>query len=253
METEQDKFARQMEELKGYAPDIGPGEQGSTEWLYERVGKATGSEFENIMAERKDKKEAAPRYNYRMELVIERITGQPSDRYVSKYMEWGTLQEPAARMVYEARTGNIVMQPGFRNHHEIPMCGGSVDGTVGDDGIIEIKCPTTFNHIETILHGMPEEHIPQVQGYLWITGRAWADFISYDPRLPENLCMHIQRIPRDEKYIADLSAKVIVFLAEVDALHQALIKIGAAQVRAVASPTEPDSHLSAAPSISNQI
>ena len=195
-----------------------PGAQGSPEWLYQRVGHCTGSEFSNVMAKRKDGKEAAPRYNYRMELLVERLTGQPSERYVSKYMEWGTEHEAAARMSYESKTGAMVLQPGFKHHPRIAMCGGSVDGLVDDDGIIEIKCPTTFTHLETWLGG-EFEHQAQTQGYLWITGRKWCDFISYDPRLPEKLQLFIERHERDEEYIAKLEVEIVLFLSEVAALQ----------------------------------
>ena len=218
--------ADQLDQLAGYA-DKEPGEQGSAEWLYERVGHCTGSEFENVMAFLKNGKEAAPRYKYRMELISERLTGQPAERYVSKYMEWGTEHEPAARMAYEAHTGAMVTQPGFIHHPTIPLCGGSVDGLVDDDGIIEIKCPETCTHLETLLHSMDDEHKPQTQGYLWITGRKWCDFVSYDPRLPHGLDLYIQRVLRDDVYIAELAGNVMQFLAEVDAQHKALLAIAA--------------------------
>lgn len=194
-----------------------PGEQGSGEWLSARVGNCTGSKFAAVMAKRKDKKEAADRYKYRMQLVVERITGKSTDNYVSEYMLWGTETEPAARMAYVAATGALVDEVGYMRHPTIDRCGGSVDGLVGDDGIIEIKCPTTFNHLETVLADvMPEEHIAQVQGYLWITGRKWADFISYDPRLPDGLNLFVKRIKRDDDYIAELAGEVLQFLSEVD-------------------------------------
>lgn len=181
------------------------------------------------MAVRKDKKEAAPRFNYRIELICERLTGQPSTRFVSKYMEWGTEHEPAARMAYEARSGAMVLVPGFTKHPAIPYCGGSVDGLVDDDGIIEIKAPDTTTHIETLLAGdMPEDHKPQVQGYLWITGRQYCDFISYDPRLPAGLDLFVKRVARDDYYIAELAGNVTQFLAECDELHQLLLKLKAA-------------------------
>lgn len=223
----QDKLAYedQLAELMDYVPPPEPGEQQSVEWLMQRVGKATGSEFSNIMAVRNDKKEAAPRYNYRMELVCERLTGRPSERYVSKYMEWGTQQEAPARMAYEARTGAIVMQPGFTDHPTIAMCGGSVDGLVNDDGIIEIKALAMHNHIQTLLYGMADEHRPQTQGYLWITGRQWCDFISFDPRFPAGLQLYIQRVQRDDVYIALLSSAVILFLQEVAEMHGKLLEI----------------------------
>ncbi len=206
-----------------------PGAQGSPEWLYERVGLCTGSEFSSVLAKRKDGKEAAPRANYRMELVCERLTGQPAERYVSKYMEWGTEWEDAARMAYEARTGSMVETAGFRHHPTIPMCGGSVDGLLGDDGIIEIKCPATHTHIETMLNGMDADHLPQTLGYLWITGRQYCDFISYDPRLEDaGLALYVQRVQRDDKFIAALEAEIIQFLKEVDAMTTRLQSIAKA-------------------------
>ena len=213
-----------LDASKRFGADKEPGAQLTVEWLYQRVGKCTGSQFSEVMAKRKDKKEAAPRYNYKMELVVERLTQIPAERWVSKYMIWGTEQEAAARQAYEAATGAFVTQPGFKDHPTIPMCGGSVDGLVDDDGIIEIKAPTTFNHIETILGGMPEEHEAQTQGYLWITGRKWADFISYDPRLPEHLQLFIERRERNDEYIAQLEAEIILFQGEVDAIYNKLAK-----------------------------
>lgn len=219
-------YEEQLAAMQGHGDKPMPGEQGSPKWLMERVGKATGSEFSSIMATRKDKKEAAPRYNYRIELVCERLTGLPSTRFVSKYMLWGAEHEPAARMAYEARTGAMVMQPGFMHHTTIPMCGGSVDGLVDDDGIIEIKAPDTTTHIETLLAGeMPEDHNPQTQGYLWITGRKYCDFVSYDPRLPDGLKLYVQRIKRDDDYIAELAANVMNFLEEVSVMHAKLLAI----------------------------
>src|SRR3990167_5524776 len=106
--------------------------QGTPAWLAERLGCCTGSRFKDVMATRKDKKEAAPRYNYKMELVVERLAGSAVEHFVNAFMEWGTEHEPAARMAYEARTGAMVMQPGFRHHPTVKMCGGSVDGLVGD-------------------------------------------------------------------------------------------------------------------------
>ncbi len=215
-----------LAQVTGYADRVNPGEQGSIEWLMQRVGFCTASEFKSVMAVRKDKKEAAARYDYRIELVCERLTGEPSTRFVSQYMKWGTEHEPAARMAYEAHTGAMVLVPGFTKHPTIPWCGGSVDGLVDDDGIIEIKAPDTTTHIETLLAGdMPEDHRPQVQGYLWITGRQWADFISYDPRLPAGLDLFVKRIKRDDDYIAELAANVMRFLAEAHELHQRLLAL----------------------------
>jgi len=250
LDAELAAFEQQSKALLAKESSAPTAEQGSAAWLQERVGHCTGSEFANVMATRKDKKEAAPRYNYRMELVVERLTGEPSERYVSKYMEWGTEHEPAARMAYEARTGAMVMQPGFRHHPTVKMCGGSVDGLVGDDGIMEIKCPSTFTHIETLLHGVDAEHIPQVQGYLWITNRQWCDFVSFDPRVPAGLQLYVQRITRDNDYVAELAGNVLQFLSEVDELHQKLLTIAGPQVP---KPSDPDAPADSAFDLAGQI
>jgi len=195
-----------------------PGEQGSVEWLYTRVGKVTASRFADVMNFRKDGKESAKRYDYRMELVVERLTGQPSEHYVSEYMEWGSEQEKAARMAYEAHTGNLVVVPGFIDHPAIPMCGGSPDGFVDDDGMIELKAPTSATHIETVLFE-EYDHRPQMQGNLACNPkRKWCDFVSYDPRLPKHLRLYVQRFTRDGGYIAKLESGIVLFQSELDTL-----------------------------------
>jgi putative phage-type endonuclease len=188
-------------------------QQGTQEWFQARCGLATASRFRDILATIKSG-EAASRRNYRAQLVCERLTGTMQDAYQNEAMRWGTDNEPFARIAYEA-SGNIVQEVGFIKHPTL-MAGASPDGLVGDDGAVEIKCPNTATHIETLLHGMPADHIPQVQGQMWITGRAWVDFISYDPRLPEKMQLHVQRIERDEEYIKTLEKEVAKFLAEID-------------------------------------
>lgn len=207
----------QLAEIKAHVAALDAAPQHSQEWFYARVGRATCSRFEDCINFRKDKKESAKRHDYRMELVIERLTGQPSEHYVSDYMLWGSEQEAAARMAYEAHSGNLVLVPGFIDHPTLPMCGGSPDGLVDDDGLIEVKAPTSATHIETLLTEECE-HLPQIQGNLWVTGRKWCDFISYDPRLPAHLQLYVRRIERDEKYIAELAAGVTKFLREVDGM-----------------------------------
>lgn len=201
---------------------LNPGEQGSVEWLFERVGKGTASRFKDATLFLKNGGESAKRYDYRMELIVERLTGTPSEHYVSEYMRWGSDQEKAARMAYERKTGNLVLVPGFINHPTVPMCGGSPDGLVDDDGIIEVKAPTSSTHIETLLTEECE-HLPQIQGNLWVTGRQWADFISFDPRLPVGLQLFVQRIHRNEEYIAKLAAGVRQFLGETAAMLEKLL------------------------------
>jgi len=200
-----------------------PGEQGSVEWLMSRVGFCTASRFKDVMDFTKAGKPGAKRTAYMWELVTERLTGKPCQHFESTAMMHGTENEPLARMEYEARTGNMVNEVGFIHHPEIAMCGGSPDGLVDDDGGTEFKCPfNSTNHLNCFLSGMPEDHIPQVQGLMMITGRQWWDFGSFDPRINGRLGMYIQRIPRDEEYIAKLQAGITTFLAEVDAIHAKL-------------------------------
>jgi hypothetical protein len=199
-------------------------EQGSAAWLYERCGFVTASRFCDVVKKLKSGKPSKERENYMMELVVERITGQPGDHWTSAAMMWGTEHEARSRMAYEAHTGYIVEKVGFLKHPKIPMVGASPDGLVDDDGGFEAKCPfNSANHLYTVLEGMPDEHMAQCQGGMWVTGRQWWDFQSFDPRLPDALQRYTQRIERDDKYIAMLEAEVIAFNEEVNAVVKRLI------------------------------
>lgn len=200
------------------------GEQRGVDWLMARVGHATGSRFAAIMDRLKSGKPSAERQKYLWELVIERLTGKPTERYVTAAMQHGIDTEPLARMAYESQTGRMVTETGFVHHKTILFVGGSVDGLIDADGLIEIKCPTSATHLQTMLTEECE-HMAQIQGYLWITDREWCDFISFDPRLPVKLSLYIKRIERDPLYIAQLKDAVTQFLAEVAAQHQALLAL----------------------------
>ena len=193
--------------------------QGSAQWLFDRVGYCTGSRFGDVIKKLKSGKPSKERENYAMELVIERITGQPSDHWTSSAIQWGTDQEQRSRMEYEAATGAMVEQVGFIKHPTLKFVGCSPDGLIDDDGGYESKSPfNSVNQIYTLLKGMPEEHMAQCQGGMWITGRKWWDFQSFDPRLPAPLNRHCQRVVRDDKYIEQLEQEIISFNAEVAAL-----------------------------------
>lgn len=203
--------------------DADPGEQGSAEWLTSRIGHCTGSRFDDVIKKTQAGKPSASRVTYMLETVTERILNRPSDYWFSNAMQYGLDNEPLARMAYESQTGVMLAVPGFIHHKTIKWCGVSADGLVGDDGTIEIKCPyNPRNSIETRLHGMPSEHMAQVQGGLWVLNRQWSDFISYDPRMPDGLQLYVQRIERDDEYIAKLAAAVVQFLCEVDEMVQRL-------------------------------
>lgn len=199
--------------------------QRDDDWYAARCGKATASRFRDVMARLKNGSPAADRQKYLTELVVERLTGQPATGYENAAMRWGTEQEAAARAAYEQRTGEVVDETGFVAH-DVLMAGCSPDGLIDWEGLIEIKCPfNSATHIETLLNGMPAEHMPQIQGQMWITGREWCDFVSFDPRMPAELQLHVQRINRDPAFIADLERQVTEFLAEVGAQVEALRRL----------------------------
>lgn len=207
--------------------------QGTAEWLQERCGLATASRFKDVLATVRSG-EAAGRRNYRAQLVVERLTGQPQETYQNAAMAWGTEHEPYARIAYEAHTGLIVQEVGFIKHPTL-MAGCSPDGLVEDNGLVEIKAPyQSAVHIDALLGGIvPPEHIPQIMGQLWLTGREYCDFVSYDSRLPERLQLFVYRVHRDEKYIFNLEGEVIKFLKEVDAKHKQLMALAEKQMLAV--------------------
>lgn len=192
-------------------------EQGSAEWKDARCGKLTASRFGDVITTTK-KGESAARRHYREEIVCEILTGQPApEPYVSREMQWGKDQEPFARAAYELKYGIFVETCGFVVHPENSRFGCSPDGFVGEDGLIQIKCPNTTTHLAWMLEGqVPLEHAPQMLAELACTGRNWCDFVSYDPRLPEHLQLFIRRMHRNQEHIAQAEEIVSVFLAEVD-------------------------------------
>jgi putative phage-type endonuclease len=199
--------------------------QRDADWYAARIGKATASRFKDAIAALKSGAPAQAQRDYATELVVERLTQQPAQRYATAAMQWGTEQEPAARAAYERHTGTSVEETGFVAHDTL-LAGCSPDGLVDWDGLIEIKCPyNSAVHIETLLNGMPADHAAQVQGQMWITGRQWCDFVSYDPRMPAELQLHVQRIQRDPGFIADLEAKVTSFLQQVGTQVEALRRL----------------------------
>lgn len=190
-------------------------EQGSKEWKAERAGKATASRIADIIAKTKSGPSAS-RANYLAQLVAERLTGEPSEGFTSAAMAHGTATEPEARNAYAFATDADVVQVGFIPHPSIEWCGASPDGLVGDDGLVEIKCPNTATHIETLRgDGIDRKYVLQMQWQMACTGRKWCDFVSYDPRLPASMSLHIRRVERDDILIADVQREVSAFLKEV--------------------------------------
>jgi len=189
-------------------------EQRTEEWFAARLGKVTASRVADVLAKIKTG-ESASRKNYKMELVVQRLTGKAGESFTNAAMEWGTEQEPFARMAYEAHTGTFVKEEGFVDHPTIEGFGCSPDGIVGE-GLIEIKAPNTANHIETVLENKaPSKYIPQMQCQMACTGAKFCDFVSFDPRVPEDLQLFVVRVERDQEYIDSMEVEVKQFLSEV--------------------------------------
>jgi putative phage-type endonuclease len=194
-------------------------EQGSDEWKAARLGHVSASNIAAVMSKLKDGSESATRRAYKIRLVAERLTGMAQETYKNAAMEWGNEQEPFARIAYEATEGLLVDKTGFWKHPDKEWIGVSPDGLVGNDGLIEIKCPNTTTHLEYLWDEVvPSEYRKQIQMQLWVTRRKWCDFVSYDPRLPPKNQLFITRCERDDKLIATMQEEVDVFLGEIQAI-----------------------------------
>ena len=197
-------------------------DQNTPEWHQERCGKATASRIADIIATTKSGPSAS-RKNYLAQLVAERLTGTVAESYTNAAMQWGRDTEEQARSTYAFLKGVDVLNAPFVLHPAIPDSGASPDGFVGSDGLIEIKCPNTATHIETLLAGkIDAKYLTQMKWQMACTGTIWCDFVSYDPRMPEHLAIWVKRVPRDDAVIEELEAAVRVFLAEVGSTVTAL-------------------------------
>ena len=190
-------------------------EQRTPEWFSKRLGKVTASRIADLMAKTKTGP-GASRANYLAQLVTERLTGTPTESYKSPAMDWGIEQEAAARAAYSARTGVLVDEVDFVDHPTM-QAGASPDGLVGEDGLIEIKCPNTSTMLEYLEdRTIPQKYRLQMQWQLAVTGRDWCDFVAFDPRLPEHLQLLVIREPRNTDLVVEITHEVNRFLAEVE-------------------------------------
>ena len=201
-------------------------EQRSPEWFAARCGKVTASRVADIIAKTKTGY-SAQRANYMADLIVERLTNAPLAGFTNAAMQWGTDQEPAARSVYIETTGLDVAEVAFVPHPAISMAGASPDGLVGDFGLVEIKCPNTATHLDTLLtKSVPAKYETQMLFQMACTGRDWCDYVSFDPRLPDDLRLFVKRLDRDDQRIGDMEDEVSRFLSElvakIDQLRPAL-------------------------------
>lgn len=194
-------------------------EQRTEEWFRERMGKVTASRIADVMARTKSGY-GASRKNYMTELLVERLTGEREESYINAAMQRGIDEEPVARTEYELERGVLVEEVGFVPHPSIEMSGASPDGLVGDDGMVEIKCPNTATHVETLItKSVDRKYLLQMQWQMACTGRAWCDFVSFDSRMPAELAMVVIRVPRDEDMIRDITNEVAMFLVDLATLE----------------------------------
>lgn len=164
------------------------------------------------------------RTNYKAELVAERFTGVAADSYVSPAMQWGTDNEADSRAAYEFYTGHTVELVDFVSHPTIAMSGASPDGLVGTDGLVELKNPNTATHIATLLEGkVPDKYVVQMLWQMECTGRAWCDFVSFDPRMPEDMRLFVRRVERDNDRLHEMRGEVIKFLEDVNETVEKLV------------------------------
>jgi len=191
--------------------------QGTPEWIAARVGSLGASRVADAVARTKSGW-GTSRANLMAEIIAERLTGVAAENYTNAAMQWGTAMEPEARAAYEFSEDVEVTTVGLVRHPRIQGTHASPDGLVGADGLVEIKCPNTANHIDTLLGdaSIAGKYVTQMQWQMACTGRRWCDFVSYDPRLPEEHRLFVQRIPRDDRHIAELERDIISFLAEVE-------------------------------------
>ena len=197
-------------------------------WKKDRVGHVTASRIADLMARTKSGYSAS-RATYLGQLVSERLTGIPNEGFTSTAMQWGLDTEAEAIAAYCFSEDADVLRGWFVRHPAIGYTGATPDGLVGADGLVEVKCPNTATHIETVLSGaIPGKYQLQMLWQMACTGRAWCDFVSYDPRMPEPLRLYVRRVERDEERIAELEREVREFLFELDGIVSRLTSLGAA-------------------------
>ena len=195
-------------------------EQGSPEWLAARAGKVPASMISNVLA----KPETAAYRDYQAQIVAELLTGKPQGSdFTNAAMEFGTENEPFARSAYEVSRGIMVDEVGLVLHPTIDRAGASPDGLVGSDGLVEIKCPKVATHLAYICAGVvPTKYKNQMLFQMICAERAWCDFVSFRPDLPEHLQLFVIRFQRDEAKIKELTTAVNAFLVQVDEMLKKL-------------------------------
>lgn len=210
--------------MKKHPPNFLNVEPNSPEWLVARTGLATASRMGDVMSKGRGDKESSARASYKLELLTEILTGRATEHYVTAAMQFGIENEPLARTAYELERGVEVERVGLVLHPRIPRSAASPDGLVGKHGLVEFKVPNTTTHLEYLMNGeVPERYKEQMLWQMACAGRKWCDFVSYDPRLPDEFGLFIVRFQRDEKAIAEMESEVEKFIAELDGMAKKLL------------------------------
>lgn len=209
--------------------DSGNPEQGSEQWAMDRAGCITASRMRDLIwtpevykiGEKKGQPKPVPehRAGYIRQIAAEIITGRPKESASARALDHGKENEPIAVAHYESRIKMLVEQCGFVRHPEHSFIGASPDFLVDDDGGGEVKCPLSIEvHLRTLVEGLPEEHVDQIQGGLWVTGRLWWDFVSYHAAFPPGLDLYVHRVHRDSARIMILREHCLSAWDEVQAI-----------------------------------
>lgn len=214
---------------------IVPVVQGSPEWLQARLGLPTSSEFHRIIQPVK-RKASSGQADYKAKLIAEWLIGEPLDTYVSPFMERGTELEASAVATYEFEADITTTAVGLCLTDD-EKAGASPDRLVGDDGVLEIKCPSAEKHVGYLLdpRGLVEDYFTQVHGEMFVCERAWADLFSYHPTLP---AVRV-RVPRDAEFIDAFAPLLAAFVADLDAAKEKLAAHRIVRVRRVVN-RDPD-------------
>ena len=198
-------------------------EQGSELWLMQRRGHLSASRLHDAVTKGARGSYSAKRADIMWTLIEERITGQAAPHFVTADMQHGIDTEPQAKAAYAFLTDRAIADAPYVPHAYIPMTGASPDGYVEDDGLIEIKCPKTKTHLQTLAaKQVPPQYITQMQWQMECTWRHWCDFVSFDPRLPVEYQIWIQRVQRDDAMIEMLKDEITKFEDEINTLMESL-------------------------------
>jgi putative phage-type endonuclease len=197
--------------------------QRTEDWFTARLGHLTASRMNDALDYLKSGCSGAKRKALKLEVLTERLTGKPVDKFTNTAMQWGIDNEAAARTEYERQTGNRVAECGFAQHQRIPWIGASPDGLIGDDGLVEIKCPNSTTHLNTLLtNEIPEMYKNQMILQLFVTGRLWCDFVSFDPRFPAPDHIWYDRFTPTVSEFSHIEAECLKFLDEITLMEKKL-------------------------------